>query len=159
MSIPLGRNAHDRILARVAERTGLPESECRFMVSAMWKAMRYYLYRPWLIPPGIAFFVGTKLRFVLNVNLMLRHAFWNPLDAYGNETIFTVLDRLLLKSPPRSYIRKRNSRFAYYEQKLKDGYVNGPPKPKKELLAYMFITKEVARQIAREVASKKLTTQ
>lgn len=156
MSLPLGRNAHNRVLKRVSERTGVPEEEVRFLVSCVWKWVKYYLHRPWLVPPGYSIAVGGILRFMINTNLILRHAFWGEKGEPGTENIFTLMDRLLLRIPTRSYLRLRNGRFLYYHQKLEEGYVNGPPKVKKDILAYMFITREQAERIARQIASQTL---
>ena len=156
MSLPLGRNAHNRVLKRVAEKTGVSEEEVRFLSSCSWKWVRYYLHRPWLVPPGRSVKVGNIIDFALNTNLILRHAFWGEKGEPGSENIFSLMDRLLLRIPSRSYLRLRNGRFLYYHQKLAEGYVNGPPKIKKDILAYMFITREQAAKIARQIASQSL---
>ena len=149
MSNQLAKNAHNRVIARVAERTGLTIPECNFMINAMCKAVKYYLNRPWLIPGDNVSFAKV-FRFSLNLDLIVRHAYWEQKDDAGNSTIFNLIDRVLLMTPTARYVRLRTARFLYYQQQVGQSQ----PKVRKALFAYLFITKEHAATIARELASK-----
>lgn len=157
----MAKNAHERIIAKVAKEVGLPERECNFIVYCFYRAVRYIVQRPWIIP-GDTVLIFDAFRFQLNPDLLIRHGFWDFPDTDTKKSMCRLLDQIQSEKNVKKYNRLRHFRVEYYKKQKEEVEAQGKevtrPKPRdKTFLKWQFITKQQARKIAREVASRSLT--
>lgn len=157
----MAKNAHERIISRVAKEVGLPENECNFIVYCFYRAVRYLVQRPWIIP-GDTVLIFDAFRFTLNADLLIRHGFWDFPDTDRMKSMCRMMDDLQQQKNVRKYNRLRGFRVAYYEKQKQEIESRGeeikrPKSRDKTFLKWQFITNQQARKIAREIASKSLT--